>query len=452
LRADPRTLSVGDAALQRTFGWLPAAFRSRRNVARHHRDSASRSNADYEWLKGPDYAPIDFVQRLEERLTMMVDEAVESHKSAKRKKGAHRGAVRFDERTTFSNLRIMRQWNTEMFSNLVPMAKQENPKADGFETHFMGNALRMHDPRRMRLFDGPRRGSPPPGDLAHSASATKAEPNTHSAPNGEATPSAPSTAAATKTKTKPTATPSAAAKKSKKTTTASASASAAAASSAPNGTTTPTSIRKATATKSPSKKSEGKTSHHMKREKTPSVVVKARATTSNGPDSRRKDGGSPSKGSNAPPSSGRSSGGVHSSNRSPRSNGSTKKDRHYSGHSGHSHSGRGGGGSGSGGGRASASGSGSHGRHSSPNGHHSKSRSNGYGATHCHSYSSSSRSSSSSMGKVITLSSPQRKSGRDEHEKMADRKRRFQTQSGDKKMRDHSASKGSKSSSHHRRG
>lgn len=54
------------------------------------------------------------------------------------------------ERTTFHNLRIMRQYKTEMFSNLVPMAKLNHPDANGFETDFVMNAIRIHDPEAFK--------------------------------------------------------------------------------------------------------------------------------------------------------------------------------------------------------------------------------------------------------------------------------------------------------------
>jgi len=71
-------ISMGNTQLKRVFDWMPDCYRSRRNVERHWRDEMKGGDKGLGWLK--EHALIDFEQRLEQRLSLMVEEALEQVK------------------------------------------------------------------------------------------------------------------------------------------------------------------------------------------------------------------------------------------------------------------------------------------------------------------------------------------------------------------------------------
>merc|ERR1712079_469467 len=70
MRKNKKAKLMGDDKLGAVFDWMPAIYRSKRNVEKDIRDEEKEGDSGLDWLKGSDYALIDFKERLEDRLSM----------------------------------------------------------------------------------------------------------------------------------------------------------------------------------------------------------------------------------------------------------------------------------------------------------------------------------------------------------------------------------------------
>eukprot|EP00484_Ammonia_sp_Unknown_P029784 CAMPEP_0197049244 /NCGR_PEP_ID=MMETSP1384-20130603/24429_1 /TAXON_ID=29189 /ORGANISM="Ammonia sp." /LENGTH=897 /DNA_ID=CAMNT_0042481497 /DNA_START=39 /DNA_END=2732 /DNA_ORIENTATION=- len=139
-----KAMLMGDRNLCNTFKFIPEALQSQRNNNPHYEVLINNNAGEMgvEFLR--DYLNPDFERILSTRLDSLAAERRENEEIA----NSQNEALFNDQRNTFANLRIMRDFHHDMFATLCPMAS--NPSPGTFQCNFLLQALQHHDPELIK--------------------------------------------------------------------------------------------------------------------------------------------------------------------------------------------------------------------------------------------------------------------------------------------------------------
>lgn len=124
--------NMGNLNLQRIFKFTPNKFKTNRNNIYYN--NLNQIDKDLDFLH--EYDQINFKNKLNSRLDSLLDQYKENKQICYQSLNDHK--------TIFTNLRIMKDLDHSMFSNLCPMSK--NPEPNTFKSQFLFDALKFKSP------------------------------------------------------------------------------------------------------------------------------------------------------------------------------------------------------------------------------------------------------------------------------------------------------------------